>query len=311
MDTSTSELARYRDQTPMGAAIGYLGWYSVSDLHVPHEDVKSRLATHGIAMPTSKPNDADVFRRVTTHAQRRNVAAGANGIVKHYMIRQVSASSDDEIRRRLVVETRNAAGKRLDYAQTRDFTFDRGTGRISVSDAGVYEVDPMIEDITRDILTTFEATKGTLDSNAIRELIRRVMVRNGATMVREGVYFLGIERAGVLDGLTEFTDTMGPAVSFHTLPLVDDAKQRKMIKQAFEDESIGAIDSVMGEISTIRRGGEPISEKRYHGLLTRYQELVKRAKQYEGILSDGLTGTHDRLDIFQRQIVALLDQVQH
>lgn len=309
--TATGELQRYKEQVPLGAAIGRLCWYSISEMAVSHDAIKQGLTDNGLVSHIPPmPRDSDVFKRVSTAAQRRNVATSRAGVFRHYMIRPVSGVGEAVIVRSIVIEEKDTHGKRLGYKRVRDFEFDRATSRITTTDKFL-RIDAVTEAITREVIDEYNATRGHLNSYAVRELIRNLLLKAGATMVREGVYFLPEANAGTVDALEAFANGLGNSVSFHSLPLVDDVKQRAMVKRAFEAESVDAVDKMMDEISTIRRAGTAITEDRYANMLTSYRELVKRTKEYEALLETGLTGTHSRLEIFQKQIVQLIEMVKH
>lgn len=313
MVATPAVLEDYRLHAPVEAALGHICWYSMSELCVDHAQVKAMLTTVGLkAHVPPYPKDHDVFKRVTTAAQRRKVPTNRTGVYRNYMIRPVSEKGEGTITRRIVVETRNAAGKKLAYEQVRDFDYDRDMAVIRVRDLyATPRQDPQVEAITQEVLDGFTQWRGRLNAYAIREMIRHLLLKAGATMLRDGVYFLPEAQSATLDAVERFANDLDPAIDFHSLVLLDDVKQRKMIRRAFEADSIDAIDVMMEQIAEVRKGGKPISADRYARMLDDYRGLVARTTEYEGLLETGLGETKIRLNVFQRQIVQLLEMVKH
>src|SRR5918996_2030849 len=81
------------------------------------------------------------------------------------------------------------------------------------------------------------------NSYAVRELIRRELTLANATLVRPtgGVYFVMRTNAPALDKVLLLGEQL-EGTSVHALPLIDDAKQRQMVREAVENETVLEID---------------------------------------------------------------------
>lgn len=316
MGTDSATLRKYRETIDQETVLGRLWWYSLSELIIAHDKVRDALAACGLAHLTPQvPKDTDVFKRVSTNAKRTRVPTNKAGVVKNYLIRDVS-DEDGVLLRRVVVETKNAAGKRLSYDPAVDVTFDKEQGTIKferISDLQRVNNDSMLTEITDQILESYDRERGSLNNYAIRELIRKVLTRSGATCVREsgGVYFLLEDRCETMDALEPFFDIFDPeVVNVHSLPVPDNEKQRGMVRRAFEAESAGRLDILMGEIAEVRRDGKPISQERYERLMTEYQDLVTKTATYGKVLEHSLGNVETRLQLASAQVVQLVPMLK-
>lgn len=316
MAAESSTLKHYRETFDQETVLGRLWWYSVSNLIVPHETVRAALAAIGLEHLTpAVPKDSDVFRRVSTEAKRTRVPTKKSGVVKNYLVREVS-EDDGVLLRHVIVETKNAAGKRLSYDPAVAISFDKETGKLSfesISDLQRVNNDPVVAEIKMAIINGYAEERGSLNDWAIRNMINKVLTRSGATCVREsgGVYFLMEDGCATMDALEPFFDTFDVAtVNVHSLPVPDNEKQRGMVQRAFEAESAGRLDILMGEIAEIRREGKPIRQDRYERLMTEYEQLVKKTTAYGNVLSHSLGGVETRLQLASQQVVQLIPMLR-
>lgn len=305
--------------------LGRLCWYTVHEMrgnnsrqmNVSHASVVAGLNAVGLGGRVPPVvRDHDVFKRVCTDSQMKKVPTAQEGIFENYLLREISSPSENIITRRIVVETVDKSGKKLDYKQLRDIEFDRGTSVIrhrARPDEYVHINMRTLNDITQKVKDDFLAQKGMLTSWSIREFIRSLLNGFGATCVRAGgaVYFLQEARSTNLDALEKFVNGLPDGLAeFHSLPLIDDQKQREMVRKAFEAETSGAIDEVMGEIAEINGKDSKISSDRYARLVTQYQTLDSKTKEYRDLLEVNLGETHSRLSLFQEQILNLRTKVR-
>jgi hypothetical protein len=158
--------------------LGFLVWYSVSNVRMPHTSAVRALVQAGIDtnLPLP-PRDDDVFRRVCTSAGKRKVPTADEGIYENYLVRDLNADNE-KVYRRVVCEKVDAKGKRLGYEQLYDITFNKETSAITRRKLGPTSV--MAEQIVDTIQQQFLAERGSLSSYAIREWIRHFQVMSSS-----------------------------------------------------------------------------------------------------------------------------------
>lgn len=311
MSTFTEYTERSRD-TNQDAWLGVLTWYSVSELSIPHTKLVEYLTTVGLERyAPNPPNDGDVFRRVSATAARKRVPIDADRY-QNFLIRDVS-SGGGSITRNVVCETVDANGKRLDYRPLVEISYDPAIGVVqshALVDCTAGSDDCVTAcDIAQEITNAFTVQKGCHGSSGVRSLINRVLTNNHATFVRDGVYFVGTSHVPEVNALEQFA-TMFTGPSVHSLPLIDDAKQRNMLREAFEAESVGEIDRTVNEIAAILQSGEQISHRRFAEYQRRYQALTSKTAEYAGLLTEGVETTKIRVDILGREMRQLLGKVK-
>lgn len=295
-------------RTDQRLLLGYLTWYSVSDVRVSHGDVVRALVAAGIDtnLPLP-PKDADVFRRVCTKSERKKVPTDDPGIYENYLVRDLNADTE-KVYRRVVGEKVDAKGRRLGYEQLYDITFDKKSSKITERRLG--PVNGVAEDIVNTIKQGFKVERGTLNSYAVREWIRHFVISLSATQVRPGggVYFVAEGHHEKVEALEKFCHSIPGSVEFHYLPLIDDKKQREMLQRAFEAEASDEIDKMLVEITEIKANGKKITQSRYEDFLSKYHALTERATEYGNLLEEKLSTTHSRLEIFMKSMVELTER---
>lgn len=306
----TSEFREHLERmlsTDQRLLLGYLTWYSVSDVKVSHGDVVRGLVAAGIDtnLPLP-PKDADVFRRVCTKSERKRVPTLEEGVFENYLVRDLNADPE-KVYRRIVMEKVDSKGRKLGYEQLYDITFDKKSGKITERKLGPANI--VAEEVVKAVKQGFATERGTLNSYAIREWIRHFILSLAATQVRPGggVYFVAEDKYDKVEALEKFCQSI-TGVDFHYLPLIDDKKQREMLHRAFESEAADEIDRMLGEITEIKAAGRKITQSRYEDFLRKYHELTDRATEYGDLLEEKLSTTHSRLEIFMRSMVELTER---
>jgi hypothetical protein len=290
--------------------LGMLTWYTVAqDLQVPQAAVAAALTNAGLShhVPPA-PHNSDVFRRTCSAAQRKRVPTADPDIFENFLVRD-PGSDPNFIHRHVIREQVDGANKRLGYTTVAEIRFDKSTGAVTHQLA----TDPIAEEICRQVHDHYAAERGCLNGYAVRELIRRVLLGANATNVRYpggGVYFLSADHAITVAGLEEMADALGDKVSLHVLPLLDDRKQRDMLKKAFEAESIDRAQALVTEIAELRRAGRKISTEKYATYVTALNELKAKLGEYSALLETGLSSTESSLQILQRQVIGLMADVE-
>jgi hypothetical protein len=223
-------------------------------------------------------------------------------VFENFLVRDLKYDGD-KIFRRVVGEKVDAKGKRLSYEQLIDVTFNRDTSFIQTRQMGAE--NDKAKAVVEKIHSEFARQRNCLNSWAIREWIRHFILSLQATQVRPGggVYFVTDDYADEIDRLGEFCEWLGEGVVFHSLPLVDDASQRKMIREAYEVETVGAAKTLLDEIAEINTKGDRISERKYEEMLGQYQALAGKTEEYSTLLDDQLQNASSHLELLMKSMM--------
>lgn len=306
--------------------LGTLCWYSLSDIAVPHRLIKQALAGLKDVDIPPRPADHDVFRRVTAKQKQSRVRNDSDpDKYYNYLLREFS--TNERIVRRVVRETVDAKGARLDYEEMVDLVFTRDssskpadsrTGTVRRESRPGVTPDSHSELIVSNVLTEFQSKRGTVNAQGIREWIRHYLIANKAISVRPsgGLYFLSKENEGALAVIESLTDAVNGeigvgTIDYHSLPLIDSGRQRSMVRRAFEADTASAVDTQMEEITKLLSSGKRISPRRFEAIAAEYERLRSRSEEYENLLSESMTDTQTRTEFFGKQLTALLDQVNY
>lgn len=304
----TATLSDYRSQAEGVGSDAYLGrlfWYSLSNVRLPHDQMIRMLHQCGILKDLPlPPTDVDVFKRVCATVKRTRIPYNSTEHFANFIQREFRDT--EYVTRRIVREIVDHKGRRLTFTEMGDIRYKR-------SDASLlYEpIDSDIEayEMWTEIAEGFKLWRGCMNLYGVREWVKRFIENLGATCVRQGggVFFLAEEHVDRVESLEEFAALINTAdcgqVEFHSLPLLDDGKQRDMVRRAFEAETCDAIDAMLVEVADLADKG--LTTDRYARVLTDYQQLVARTQSYEALLEDTLANTGTRLQVFQKALLNL------
>ncbi len=301
--------------------LGRLCWYSIPDSVVISRDdfidkLNARGITFGANIPEIRP--VDVFKRGCTASERNkycptDIERGFLGIGVdchiNYLFRN-SGQDKNKVWRSLVREIVDSTGHTIDYTEIASLTYDRASKTIDKTFKVSYWLD-FERGIVNDVLSYFNEEADRITPYAIREFVRKGLEWNiHAIKVRPsgGIYFTQEQFSNTVSNLETVINEVGG--SFHTLPLLDDSKQREMLKKAFEEESLGDINEMMAEISDILINKKNISADRYLDFKTRYDKLIKKVLEYSDVLDEAMELTSGYLEVAEKQIILLLDNVK-
>lgn len=309
--TSLEDFQAYRNQVSQAkdAYLGHVVLWDVSDLSVKHSFVKAELDRVGLgAMVFGPPNDADLFRRTFSNGQRRKHATADPQITEQLLIRTVSATSE-RIVRRVVSELVDAGGETLSYQEVHQIEYNLNHPDRLVTD----ELEPNLNaaKLIDELRAEYEANQGCVNGNAIRGIISRTLSACLATNLRGragGAYFVSDDHVGMVRALEEFAGTISE-VRVNSFPLVDDRKQRAMVKRAIDEDMSTNLERAMVELGEVLMSGETISQRKFATLSGKVAEIKAKAQEYSALLQTSVTGSQDRLDILQGQISALYGRV--
>lgn len=289
--------------------LGRLFWYHVSeDCLKKHSDFVQELKDIGLDKNLPKePKNHDTFRRVCTDAQvSRKPVANQPEVFENYMLREVAGAGDKIITRRVVCEKVDKKGKRLDYAQLADVEFNRETNHIDVTWINGYDATthPAAQTITEYVRNTFIAQNGWLTHYGVRQWIRQSLQGFGATAVRPsgGIYFLPEHMADTVDKLEQMVSSLPGTTELHSLPLVDNDKQRAMVKRAFEAETIGACDDLISELHEIRAKGDGLTNEKMVRLMLERKKMNLKVAEYENLLDQNMKEAKARIEILDMEL---------
>lgn len=290
--------------------LGKLCWYAVPDSARPdHQTFCQLLIKHNVKTKLPPPlRSVDIFKRACNQANTKRYVDESDNLY-NYLVR--NAGSDTEtVCRALVRENLDSAGHKLSYVELCLISFDRKSEKITVDwyggDPTAYEVS-----LVTNIFEYYTQNTTLMTSLALREFIRKTLEGTMLAIKARpsgGVYFVQEAFAPNLEGLEKVVNEVG--ASFHSLPLLDDSKQREMLRAAFEDESVGDIDRLMDEIRTVMSDNKNISTEKYAEYKTTADTLRKKIAQYSDLLDTSLELSATRLELMQKQLFSLLKHVK-
>ncbi len=156
----------------------------------------------------------------------------------------------------------------------------------------------------------YQNERGCLDGMGVRGLIVRSLDACKATLVKEsgGVYFVSSAYDEQLEALERLAQSL-PGVDLHTLPLVDDRKQRDLVKKAFTDEVTTDVQRAILECTEALKSGESVSPRKFNALNLQYKRMKEKAEEYTALLEEQADTTQFGLTILQAKLRQVLGKV--
>jgi hypothetical protein len=273
-----------------------------------HDDLLDLMESVGLSksFAPSKPADVDVFRRVTTSAQSKRNENG-DGTYSNVLVRDV-ANDEFQVLRRMVVETVDSGGRRLDYHEAYDLAFDKGNQRLVTTRLSWR--DTVADRLVPEIVANYNTRRGTVNAEAIRTLISKVFAAGHSTSLRPtgGSYFTPVSHAHLIEALEQLSDFI-PTMTIQVIPLVDvNGRQIEMVRSALADESATELDAMLAEGKKMMTEG--VSVRRAATLLARGKELRAKGHAYSELLDDSLAMMRDRLSLFDDMMLAIMSKAE-
>lgn len=297
--------------------LGRFMWYSVPTSTCLDPKITQELVDQGFTKKLPHvPADSDVFRRATVQAERKKVPVnGQDDQFENWMVREVSAKNDDTMIRRIVVETVDPSGKRLDYEQIVDveFTVDK-TVTPPVTSIRTKWINgfnptthPRAKGVVDDVYSYYHKFKGMFHDAIMRHWIKQTILGFGATSVRPtgGIYFLEEKYAGPVDALEKFIDTHFPAgADCVCVEIPDTNKQREVIRKAIEKETTGAVESLMAEIADRKASGK-ITPKQIAEITKKVKAIEAKMGNYSKLLERNMSAVQTRVELLAGMVKGL------
>lgn len=292
--------------------LGFLSWFHVpNSAQMPHKEFLKLVETSDAPIKTPQvPKPADVFRRACNSAKILKVRTKRDTFY-NYTMRDAGYDSGF-VFRRMVEEEVDGKNHELGFRVLGLATFSK-TGVNAVYSREIDDDDPATpywDKMTHQVDEFLANQMLNLPAIAIREAARKGLeIHLLGTRVRPsgGVYFTNSDKSDKLEALDYVINSV-PDASFHILPLVDDSRQREMLKQAFEDESIEETTRMVGEITELLKSSDNIGAPTFLAFKERYSFQKKKLDEYSTLLSDALDRSQTALDVCNKQLVALLDK---
>jgi hypothetical protein len=272
--------------------LGSLVWYSLRDVRITREDLAKLFVKHNLNPKDLPPviREPDAFRRATSDIGQRAAKPLPDGTFEVIMVREV-ASTTTEIVRHVIREIRDSKNKKLSYEQIGSFIFNRETNDF-------HAISSQFPEICKGAQELYREYKEFMTGKHIREMVHSIVEKSLPVTVRPGggVYFMSKEYQLLVDSLEGLVSDLNPygvagtlEAQFESIPILDLAKQRRMLSSKYEAQCATTVDVMLGELAEIQKDKKEPSKVVKAKYVNNMKELQQGITKYEALLSQELS----------------------
>lgn len=308
-DTYSKYLDRLKAKDPT-VLLGSLCWYTVAEqTRIDHPALVTLLKSVGLGDFTPpEPSDEDVFRRVCTSHQRKKVETDDPDVFENYLLRDV-VRAEGRVVKQIVVEQVDKRGEKLSHEAAVVLEFESASSKLTVQSL-LRTPNRQAMNVAELIRRDFKAERGAVNAYTLRQnVIREVIMSTHATAVRPtgGVYFVMQKHATTIEALSKFAAKL-EGVTFHPVPLINDADQAAMLREAIENETREQIIAALDEIDKMMDGPE-ITSNKYAKMVEQMNAVKSRTVEYADLLDDALAGCNVLVKSYDAKMRKLFNHV--
>lgn len=284
----TVNIPGYATGIPEDQLLGFISWYTITQPRKTHQEIVELITTLDLdpfIIPNA-PRLGDAFKRACRYSEKKGIPIPMTDNMANILIRSVSTTAQ-ELERHMVLEEVDSNGKRLNYTVVAHLKFNRQKNTLNIEKRTLQSA---LADIVQAAIGTFtvnfdEAAK-YIDAQVIRRMIRDQLELMSAIGVRRqgSVYFYPAAYKARGEALEQFCEALGDDCSFHNLPLVNTAKQREMIKFAFESEVHDSAQQAIKELNEFLDHKTEITSRAWQEYRQTLSNLNLRMQEYGSLV---------------------------
>lgn len=302
----TTSLADY--QLPKEVTLGHVCFWTVTNPWVTHSDFVDLIHNHGLSkgLIPGPPRLIDAFKRACRYSERKGLPVPLTPNTINFLIRPVRMNKH-EVERHLVLELVDPEGRKLDYYDVAHFVYKRADAVLNVTKLSLKSADmtDMVDETIQRFAQEFDRAAKTVDPQVIRSTIRSQLEIAFAVPVRRhgSVYFIPIQYQDTVSSLEGFLPALGEGCSFHSIPLVDTAKQRELVRAAFDEEIHNQATQL---ITTIKNTKANMSQAQWANHKKEYNELKEKYLTLQPIVAGQLDQAQLEIEALEAHLAELI-----
>lgn len=289
--------------------LGLLMWSTVPDsIEIEENQLKEIAKKSGLPekiVPPIRP--ADAFARACAAVQTRGQER-PDGTWTNVLVRQVGSGSDSEVRF-LVLETVDAKNVRLGYQpEAARFELDKTSWRLSVQ---VLDPAPEAAEAAEKLRNLYRHYRNHYGGRTVQVIAQKLLKELRPLSVRAsgGVYYVPRQFKAQAEALERFIASLPPgksgrAAECFSVPVVDSAKNRDMLKEKVTERMDGTAAKLAGLLTGAPQRDEVVEA------VKAARETLDAFREYKKVLSGELADMDVTHQVIQSQVVALADRIE-
>ncbi|MZP31407.1 hypothetical protein GTO91_17060 [Heliobacterium undosum] len=287
------------------ATLGYLTWFTVSDVAITRESLQEKFKQAGVDLKhmPRKISPVDAFRRATTAVEKkRQEIHSEEGVVVNVLVRNVK-STREKVVRTVVVEKVSSTTETITYkAGEAKLVYDKDVEDFVVESASK---DPLVQAVIEEAELIFEHAKKHYNGRHLRDIVQSILQTMSPIAVRPsgGVYFVPVCNEMELEALVRLLRLFGGGSEGWMIPLRNNDEGKDLVRAKLRDHLEAILrnmkEGLVNDKLDAWHAGELIDNaKRQLKSFSEYQQLLQEEMEDMGVVIQAIKG----------QIVAMVEK---
>ncbi|HEX6923640.1 MAG TPA: DUF6744 family protein [Bacillales bacterium] len=278
------------------SVIGYLTWHSLGQQLIQRDELRRKLNEAGLDsgwLPNEiRPSDA--FRRATKEVESKT-SVPENGVFKNYLVREVF-SDKKTVHRKIVCETVDPKGRRLDYNESAILTLDKVSNQFDF-----VSFDDVARNLAREAEERFFLYRDNYAAPHIRAMIMWILKSLSPTPVRPhgGVYFIPSAHARQLGRLCRFVSELENGEAFQ-VPLLNTHDNRQMIYEKLKQH----LEKVLGECHSGMNGN--LTKSQLKETIEEAKRIIKDYRYYKTVVTEDVDKIEQSVSMLHGSVAEMM-----
>ncbi len=265
--------------------IGAICWFTITGAQVSPAQLEQWFGDLGISKDHLPPaiQPVNAFRKATGPDVKFEYDAPwlGDGKKMKILLRDVSHNKET-IERQITREEVDANGKKLSYDKVGQVVFYKAGHQVKITllpDQLHPDEAKKLSEFTASIEAEHTLLCNYFTSDPVRAMVRNYTLSLNAITVKQSVYFAHQDRLAEVEKMEQLIARIPGNSVYHSLPLIDDLKQRSMLTDAFETQVEAEIQDLLEQIKEINTRTE-VKPREYERVLTAYTSAMARSEEH-------------------------------
>jgi hypothetical protein len=298
------------DGIPKGVKLfGRLTWFSLNEQGAHASKFQRQWAAEGLDPNLLPPMQKDVnrFQNACRSVETKRASKSDPSRTVEIAVNVVKEDAGECVYQ-INKMIRDKANRVVELPKAMRVVFDKAT-----SDIHFEPLDPKtyseLANLEARIQKHYEENAKRIPSQKVRSILREYLLKvlNGVHVGGgSAIYFVPELGASTIEQLQRVLDASMENAHLYQLPVMDMTDARGMVKEQFEEATVGEANAFLAEIMTYVRQNKLPRKDKLQNFIVQRRELGRRIKEYRTMLSDNLDQVSASLELLDDEFENLV-----